>query len=69
MKFEWENIFSTRDQVQADATFRAKVKGGWIILSKNSGAVVDGNDNLSTTCSQSMVFVPDPNYEWEIEKD
>jgi len=45
------------------------VKGGWIILSKNSGAVVDGNDNLSTTCSQSMVFVPDPNYEWEIEKD
>jgi hypothetical protein len=40
-------------------TCRAKVIGGWIIHS------VGGDD---VTQSESMVFIPDQNHKWRIEK-
>ena len=53
MKFLWEALWDNRHN---SATHRAKVIGGWIVHS------VVGNSEIGT----SMVFVPDPNHEWEI---
>lgn len=41
-----------------DSTYRAAVFGGWILVSVG-GIVGDPKE--------SMVFIPDPNHEWEIE--
>lgn len=57
IKFEWEEIFSSPDG--RNFTYRAKVFGGWIISSYT----------YATTPAESMVFIPDPNHEWEIEND
>lgn len=49
--FEWENI----DDNQYGETERAKVFGGWIIYRSVNQLII------------SMVFIPDPKHEWEIE--
>lgn len=55
MKFEWEELNKVMK--------RAKVHGGWILRSFNY--TTDNKDVYSQ--SQSMVFIPDPNHEWEID--
>lgn len=45
IKFEWELIPPT------EATYRAKVIGGWIVYH-----------------FESMVFIPDPEHNWEIDQ-
>jgi hypothetical protein len=39
-------------------TRRAKVFGGWIIHSF---------DSVEDSLSESMVFIPDPKHEWDLE--
>lgn len=39
-------------------TYRAKVFGGWKVTSVNSSSQ-----------TETSIFVPDPNHEWEIEND
>ena len=52
MKFEWEKVTSN--------TRRARVFGGWVL--KNFTWDADWESQ-----SESMVFIPDENHEWEIE--
>jgi len=59
MKFEWENIDRSIDRLCPTVTNRAKVIGGWII---HIGTVANSFH------SQSLVFIPDPNHEWVIDK-
>lgn len=54
-KFEWEMIFKS-DWAK---TKRLKVPGGWIIL----------HEAWDSNCqSESMVFVPEPEHRWQVEK-
>jgi hypothetical protein len=58
MKFEWENLFYHHTANDKFAfTDRAKVFGGWLVLNKICAG---------SRAHESMVFVPDPNHEWEI---
>lgn len=63
MKFEWESIAGkifSKDE--GNITRRAKVIGGWII----NHIVWTSKAHAQ---SESMVFIPDPEHKWEIEKD
>lgn len=57
MKFEWETIYASKGNHHV--TTRAKVFGGWLVKHRS----IPPNSDLIA----SMVFVPDPNHEWEIE--
>ena len=62
MKFRWEQIFSN----EGNSTERAKVFGGWLLRH------ICWDDNLgddAPTQSESMVFIPDPNYGWIIGEE
>ena len=61
MKFEWE----TMDQSEGHITYRAWVKGGWLVrnITWQDGDVYDD----SGTQSESMVFVPDASHLWEFK--
>ena len=70
MKFEWEDIYTSEDAFSNIfmETFRAKVIGGWIVshqilLDEEKKECLDGWSNAHN----SMVFVPDPDHEWEID--
>lgn len=53
--FKWEKL---------DAyTSRARVIGGWIVY---SGRLDENVNGTSVALSESMVFISDPNHEWEI---
>lgn len=41
-----------------DSTWRAKVIGGWIVAH-----IIEGDKEFTN----SMVFIPDPKHEWEIQ--
>lgn len=56
MKFEWEDIYWTSEG-RAVCTSRAKVLGGWIVSTQIA------------RCGLGVVFVPDQEHKWEIEKD
>lgn len=60
MKFEWENIHRREFNDVLNATTRAKVFGGWVL----HHLLCDENESSQ---SESMVFIPDPNHEWQIE--
>lgn len=57
MKFEWEKIYS----VIGHATWRAKIWNGWLVRSE------EWDEDMGL--SESMVFVPDEDHEWEIEME
>jgi hypothetical protein len=63
IKFEWEIIhsFYFKSLGYSHQTKRAKVLGGWILSSdyfyENTG------------CSQSSIFISDPQHRWEIDND
>ena len=60
MKFEWEDLHELSSGIAGNATVRAKVFGGWIV---HHTWVLNKNE-----IAESMVFVPDPNHEWVIDK-
>lgn len=75
MKFSWEEIWNNQDhhfhQDHWEETSRAKVFGGWIVTHITGCDHVnekDKDDKAWTERRTSLVFVPDPNHEWEIEK-
>lgn len=55
MKFEWESLDKN--------TRRLKVIGGWVL---HSNAYYNGSNE--STCSESMTFIPDPEWHWVITK-
>lgn len=55
--FVWEKL----DQ----ATYRAKVFGGWLVLHTNHTTITDGKKR-ETVQSESMVFLTDKDHEWNI---
>lgn len=57
--FEWENVKSLCLQNNGTATIRAKVFGGWMVRHLSY-------DNTHQQQSESSIFVPDPNHEWEV---
>ena len=59
-KITWEELTET--------TSRAKIFGGWLVsCSKYKGhTCVTGTSNAVAV---SLVFVPDPNHDWIIEKE
>jgi hypothetical protein len=60
MNTKWEEITKT--------TSRMPVFGGWIILHSKSQCSSSPMGGVASALSESMVFVPDHNHEWEIEK-
>lgn len=63
MKFEWEKIDSW-GQESGCCTWRAKVFNGWalrVMTWENT------SNEEPATQSESMIFIPDPNYQWVIE--
>lgn len=57
MKFEWKPMIDC----EYESTSYAKVFGGWVVHHICW-------DNAAHIQSESMVFIPDKNHEWEIEK-
>lgn len=70
-KFEWEKIYEQKEgSVYFFATYRVKVFGGWLV--RNFDLTIHpykGANNLNQSTSESCVFVPDPNYEWQVAND
>jgi hypothetical protein len=57
--FFWRQIdWIERCQIR---TWRAKVIGGWVLRCESW--------SIEPGLSESMVFIPDPNHEWEIDKE
>ena len=63
MKFDWEQIYRTDGFVDSH-TWRAKVIGGWIIRHQ---CWSDTADDGSAPVATSLVFLPDPNWDWVID--
>jgi hypothetical protein len=59
MKFEWTILLGNNNT--QNKTVRCKVLGGWIVRS----IFVDEDFGVS----QSMVFIPDANHEWVVDKE
>ena len=59
--FSWEEIDRGDRDYEPDHSCRTKVIGGWIVYTKITEYLGDAG-SLST----SMVFIPDPNHEWEL---
>lgn len=55
MKFEWECVWEKNEYFDYEEIARAKIFGGWLVTYR-----------VDSKCT--MVFVPDPNHEWEIDK-
>ena len=55
MKFEWINL--------DECTWRAKTISGWIVKTR---MFIEGTRGV--VMSESMVFVPDQEHKWEIER-
>lgn len=70
MKFEWEEIYTSEDAYENlyMETFRAKVLGGWIVRHQ-SILDADRANNFDgwSHAQNSMMFVPDPDHEWEVD--
>lgn len=59
MEWEWENL--------DEATYRAKVIGGWMLLHTKHTTFLGGKKK-DMIQSESMVFLPDRDHEWTIVK-
>lgn len=59
LNFEWEELDKN--------TKRAKVIGGWILHHDKHALAAKGKES-HILCSESMVFIPDPGFQWRIEK-
>ncbi len=65
MRFEWEVISHHHSpRIGGSNTHRAKVIGGWVVSNDlYTDAANIGNERNLTS---SMVFIPDPEHNWEI---
>jgi hypothetical protein len=75
MKFEWEEINRVAECNKElnfnriDFTSRAKVYGGWMVKHEFLWwPTANRMDIPRTVNTESMIFVPDANHEWVIEK-
>lgn len=59
INWEWELLHDVDSGNVSESASRAKVIGGWIVAHARA---IKGN------CSESMVFIPDRDHEWEILK-
>lgn len=61
--FKWEDIYQAESpMIYYFHTIRAKVPGGWLVRNW------DMTTKFEQVCTtESMVFISDPNHEWEIE--
>ncbi len=67
MKNKWEIVTVNNDSSnQTDVTGRLKVFGGWIVRSCN---LIYFDDDFNNVISESSVFVPDANHEWELSNE
>lgn len=57
--FAWEKL--------DEATYRAKVIGGWILLHIQHTTITDSKKRDMSQC-ESMVFIADRDHEWQIAK-
>lgn len=64
IKFKWETLFMEEkvNHTIINGSMRAKVFGGWIVRSMSH---TFSEKNLSST--ESSVFIPDRNHEWEVK--
>lgn len=81
MKFEWEEIYNNEAKGTFwEATYRAKVPGGWIVRMENCSDFQEFEDNKHDknryidevgfqNVFNTMIFYPDLNHVWEIEDD
>lgn len=75
MKFEWEEIANNEAKNDVwEATYRAKVVGGWLVRHEHyfmyrywleDESPYEKREGFEKQ-NQIMVFVPDPNHEWVI---
>lgn len=68
-RFEWEQIYNNGCEPGEDwfeATYRAKVPGGWLI--RHEICCNETEDASWKDRRVSMVFVEDPPHRWEVEK-
>lgn len=65
MKFDWEWVEGDDDS----STLRARVIGGWLVVyeSKHIRPIPDSYSEF-VVIYPSMVFVPDPNHQWNIDE-
>lgn len=62
MKFKYEQLVKYSTQQVEFSASRAKVFGGWVLRN----VCYDSHDR---TQSESSIFIPDPNHEWDISND
>ncbi len=61
MKFEWEQIYESGCDSN---TWRARALDGWLVRHQSwSGTGDDG----ATPVATSLIFLPDPNWDWVID--
>lgn len=68
MQFKWEEMSAEMPDNYMEITLRAKVFGGWLVRHQTGSKIREneGFDDLWQAV-ETMVFVADPNHEWEIE--
>jgi hypothetical protein len=57
---QWEQIPSSQDEV-----WRAKIQGGWLLKMSWQELVTVQNGIRYPGAKSGVVFVPDPNHEWD----
>jgi len=66
MNLEWEEIYrngDVKEEKWLEATYRAKVIGGWMCLIEviyDYYSMTNGRNKID----HSLVFIPDPNHDW-----
>ena len=71
MKFEWKIVNLIEDgEYFWECTSVAKVHGGWISRSIRETSIEPEGNIFRDKCvtSESSVFIPDPNHEWDISE-
>jgi len=62
---EWEFIFCKEAKYLVASVDRLKVFGGWIV--RNGDLCINHQSHIVSSAT-SMVFMSDPNHEWELEE-
>lgn len=79
IKFEWEEIDNNNEQKEQnwwEATYRAKVIGGWLVRHECAHEYIfysseDENHDVGEEWAKrfyTMIFIPDIDHKWEISE-
>lgn len=84
MKFEWEEIYCSSENIKSafyEATCRAKTIGGWLLKHTiHNDYQFESSEYDEDKCSRyiddegyqnvtsTLTFIPDPNHEWVIDE-